>query len=172
MNDRLIDHTDVLLLQPVRAERGVALLPALDAVRDADGAHGIAVAQVFPVQANRVDRFVEQANSVFAGYQELGVRDAAFLRTLDAANNFPQLLFRTDGPYVVWLGIMKDTGTLETKFMPAAAQAARALAASGLLRGEPELVVLDPTRRSRLRWLEQGGREAGSGWAQTQPGNL
>jgi len=31
------------------------------------------------------------------------------LVTLDVPNNFPQLPVRTDGPYLVWLGIVRDT---------------------------------------------------------------
>ena len=32
---------------------------------------------------------------------------ARFLVTLDVTNNFPQLPIRTDGPYLVWLGVRK-----------------------------------------------------------------
>jgi hypothetical protein len=35
------------------------------------------------------------------------------------------------------------------------AEGRRTLAATGMLRGEPELVLLDPTERSRLRWLPE-----------------
>jgi len=42
---------------------------------------------------------------------------------------------------------------LETKFTPVVEHSLQSLAATGLLRGTPELVVLDPTNRSRLRWL-------------------
>jgi hypothetical protein len=68
-------------------------------------------------------------------------------------NNFPQLPVRTDGPYLVWLGIVKDNKTLETQFAPLAERSTQTLSATGLLRSAPELVILDPTHRSRLRWM-------------------
>jgi hypothetical protein len=81
------------------------------------------------------------------------VREAGVLVTLDVANNFPQLPVRTDGPYLVWLGILKDNHMLETEFTPLVEQSLQSLPEAGFLRGTPELVVLDPTHRSRLRWL-------------------
>ena len=72
--------------------------------------------------------------------------------TLDIPNSFPRLPFRTDGPFLVWLGILEDDQAL-ARFEPVAQQSAAALSASGLLRGAPELAVLDPAARSRLRWL-------------------
>ncbi len=52
----------------------------------------------------------------------------------------------------MWLGILEDDATLRSRFRPIA-EKARNLGATGLLRAEAELVVLDPTPRSRLRWL-------------------
>ena len=76
-----------------------------------------------------------------------------FLVTLDVTNNFPQLPIRTDGPYLVWLGILRDNQMLENEFAPVAERSLPSLSATGLLRVAPELVILDPTHRSRLRWL-------------------
>ena len=75
---------------------------------------------------------------------------------LDAPTNFPQLPVRADGPFLVWLGLMAVYQALETRFMPLSERAAPFLSAAGLLRGAPQLVVLDPTRRSRLRWMPDG----------------
>jgi len=77
------------------------------------------------------------------------------LVTLDVPNNFPQLPVRTDGPYLVWLGIVTDNQMLETKFAPLAERSVQSLSATGLLRGTPEVVILYPTHRSRLRWLTE-----------------
>jgi hypothetical protein len=74
------------------------------------------------------------------------------LVTLDVQNNFPQLPFRTDGPFLVWLGILRDDQTLQG-FIRVADRSLTSLTATGLFRSAPELVVLDPTPRSRLRWL-------------------
>ena len=66
---------------------------------------------------------------------------AGLLVTLDAPNNFPQLPVRTDGPWAVWLGVFEDA----SRFEP--------------IDGG-EVVVLMPTRRSRLRF---GGGDARAG---------
>jgi hypothetical protein len=152
MND-LIDNADnVLLLRPLNPERGVAVLPAVDPVTEPNGAQGIVVAQIFAIKENSVDDFARQAETTFAGYRLAGAREAGVLVTLDVKNNYPQLPFRTDGPFLLWLGILRDDQTLQG-FIPVADRSLTSLTATGLLRSAPELVVLDPTPRSRLRWL-------------------
>src|SRR5260370_5127774 len=148
MNERLIDHTNVLLLRPLRPATAIACLPAVDPVREAQGAGGVVMAQIFSVKPGQVESFAEKAQSVFAAYRAAGVREAGVLVTLDAPNNFPRLPFRTDGPYLVWLGIVQDTHTLESRFNPLAEHSSQSLFATDLLRSVPELVVLDPTTRS------------------------
>jgi hypothetical protein len=81
------------------------------------------------------------------------VRQAGILTTLDVPNNFPQLPVRTDGVYLVWLGIVRDEESLNERVRPLAQSATEALTSLDMLRDRPELVVLDPTPRSRLRWL-------------------
>jgi hypothetical protein len=153
LNDLMTDSDNVLLLRPLTPERGVTILPAVDPVREPAGALGIVVAQIFAVKTNSVDAFAKEAEPTFASYRSAGVREAGVLVTLDVTNNFPQLPIRTDGPYLVWLGILKDNQTLENNFARLAERAAQSLPATGMLRGTPELVILDPTHRSRLRWL-------------------
>jgi hypothetical protein len=155
MNSLMVDSDNVLLLRPLSPERGVTVLPSVDPVAEGKGAQGVVVAQIFAVKANSVDAFARQAEATFAGYRAAGAREAGVLVTLDAPNNFPQLPVRTDGPYLVWLGIVKDNQALETQFTPLAERSAQSLSATGLLRGAPELIILDPTRRSRLRWLAE-----------------
>jgi len=75
------------------------------------------------------------------------------LAALDVPNNFPQLPFRTDGPYLVWLGVAESDDVLNARLTSLASRGAAALERTGLLRGSPEWIVLDPTPRSRLRWL-------------------
>ncbi len=155
LNDLMVDSDDVLLLRPLSPERAVAILPAVDPVNEEKGARGVVVAEIFAVKPNSVEAFAQQAEATFAGYRTAGVREAGVLVTLDAPNNFPQLPVRTDGPYLVWLGIIKDNQSLESRFKPSAERSTQSLAATGLLRGAPELVILDPTSRSRLRWLPE-----------------
>jgi hypothetical protein len=155
MNSLMVDSNNVLLLRPLNPERGVTVLPSVDPVTERKGAQGVVVAQIFAVKANSVDAFAQEAEAAFSGYRAAGAREAGVLVTLDAPNNFPQLPVRTDGPYLVWLGIVKDNQSLETQFTPLAERSSKSLSATGLLRGAPELVILDPTRRSRLRWLPE-----------------
>jgi hypothetical protein len=156
MNSLMTDSENVLLLRPLTPERGIAVFPAVDPVTEAQGSQGLIVAQIFSVKPNEVDAFVQAAESLFAAYRADGMREVAVLVTLDARNNFPQLPVRTDGSYLVWLGVVKDNRTLDSRIRPAVDRSAERLVATGLLRGSPELVILDPTHRSRLRWLDDG----------------
>jgi hypothetical protein len=153
LNNLMTDSDNVLLLRPMAAERGIPVFPAVDPVQETKGAQGIVVAQIFAVKANSVDAFAQDAEATFAGYRAAGVREAGVLVTLDVPNNFPQLPIRTDGPYLVWLGIIKNDEVLKTRFNPLAERSSQSLFATGLLRGAPELVIMDPASRSRLRWL-------------------
>jgi hypothetical protein len=155
LNRRLLDFENVLLLRPLDAARSLLLCPAVDPVAEEEGARGVVVAQIFAVQADRSLALARLAEPAFAEYRAAGAREAGVLVTLDVPNNFPRHPFRTDGPYLVWLGVLEDDAALESRFRPLAERAAGSLSASGLLRGAPELVVLDPTRRSRLRWLPE-----------------
>ena len=153
LNDLMTDSDNVLLLRPLSPERGIPILPAVDPVTEANGSQGIVVAQIFAVKANSVEAFAKEAETTFANYRAAGAREGGVLVTLDATNNFPQLPIRTDGPYLVWLGIFRDNQMLENEFVPVAERSLLSLPATGLLRAAPELVILDPTHRSRLRWL-------------------
>jgi len=153
MNSLMVDSDNVLLLRPLTSERRVPVLPAVDPIKEEKGAQGVLVAQIFAVKPNSVDAFAQQAEATFASYRAAGAREAGVLITLDAPNNFPQLPVRTDGPYLVWLGIVKDNQTLDSLFTPLMERSLQSLSATGLLRAAPELLMLGPTRRSRLRWL-------------------
>jgi hypothetical protein len=155
MNSLMTDSDNVLLLRPLHPDRGVPVLPAVNPVNEAKGAQGVIVAQIFPIKANSVDAFAQKAEATFSSYRAAGAREAGVLVTLDVPNNFPQLPIRTDGPYLIWLGIFKDDRTLEGQFNSVVESSSQSLSASGLLRGNPELVILDPAHRSRLRWLPE-----------------
>lgn len=152
--NKLIDDSDnVMLLQPLNPERGIPILPAVDPVTETEGAQGVVVCQIFAVKPDSVEAFGKEAEKEFSAYRAAGAREAGVLVTLDVKNNFPQLPFKTDGSYLVWLGILKDNQMLETSFTPVAERSSESLSATGLLRSTPELIVMDPTPRSRLRWL-------------------
>jgi|SRR5579864_1014228 len=153
LNDLMTDSDNVILLRPLNPDRSIPILPAVDPVNEPDGAQGVVVAQVFAVKAGSVDGFAAAADPTFAKYRAASAREAGVLVTSEAKNNFPQLPIRTDGPYLVWLGILRDNQTLEKVFMPVVEGSLASLNGTGLLRSAPEFIVLDPTPRSRLRWL-------------------
>lgn len=153
LNDLMTDSDNVLLLRPFSSERRVTVLPAVDPVTEPNGAQGVIVVQVFAVKKDEIEAFAKEAGPAFAKYRAAGAREAGVLVTLDVKNNFPQLPIRTDGPYLIWLGILRNDQILERDFVPVTRQVAATFTATGLLRGTPELIVLDPTPRSRLRWL-------------------
>lgn len=153
VNAILPDSDNVMLLRPLHADQGVSVLPAVDPVTEERGAQGVVVAQIFAVKQGSEEAFAKQAEAAFDAYRVEGVHPAGVLVSLDVPNNFPQLPIRSDGPFLVWLGVVRDNATLDKQLMPRLAAAEQSLAASGLLRGTPERVVMDPTPRSRLRWL-------------------
>jgi hypothetical protein len=153
LNDLMTDSDNVLLLRPLNPERDVLILPAVDPVTEPNGAQGVIVAQIFAVKKDEAEAFARESEPEFARYRAAGAREVGVLVTLDVTNNFPQLAIRTDGPYLVWLGILHDNETLEREFIPVTEQVDGSFSASGHLRGAPELIVLDPTPRSRMRWL-------------------
>lgn len=152
VNALLPDSDDVMLLQPVPG-RAVMVLPAVDPVQEPGGAKGVLVAEIFSVKKGGMEDFIRRAEPLFARYRAAGVREMGMLETLDVPNNFPQLPIREDGPFVVWMGMMKDDQALNARFEPLRGETVDAFTATGLLRSAPEIVIMDPTRRSRLRWF-------------------
>jgi len=142
---------NVLLLRPLTPQTEIPVLPAVDPVDEPHGARGVGVVQIFAVKKGNEDAFAQRATAAFARYEGAKVRPAGVLVTLDVSNNFPQLPIRTDGPFLVWLGVVEDDAALKD-FEALASQVEHSLEATGMLRGTPERLVLDPTPRSRLRW--------------------
>ncbi len=151
MNRRLIDSDNVLLLRPIKGS--IPVLPAVDPVAEPHGARGVVVAQIFSVRPDRVDALAEHAAPWFERYQAAGVRELAILATHGERNNFPQHPVREDGPFLVWLGLFDGDAAVTSAVEAIADESAQSLTAGGLLRGQPELMVMDPSPRSRLRWL-------------------
>lgn len=144
LNGLMTDSDNVLLLRPLQAGSGVPVLPAVDPLREPDGAQGAAVAMLFAVHPGALERFAELAAPAFAAWRDAGWRQAGLLATLDMPNNFPQLPVRGDGPHLVWLGIAAPgRAAPSTEDFDSSALA--------LLREPPERILLRPTHRSRLR---------------------
>ena len=147
-NALIVDSDNVLLLRPIDDQHPLLILPAVDPVSEPDGARGVVVAMLFAVKPEQLDAFVTKANAELSRLTATGIHDAGMFVTLNAKNNFPQLPVREDGPYVFWLGVAKNDA------MVASAEVTlKQIAASNALRSEAEWMVLDPCKRSRLRWL-------------------
>ena len=156
LNADLLECDDVLLLRPLYPDSGPALLPAPDPLAEPHGAQGLAVAQLFRVAPGRLADCALAAEQWFVHYQGRGVTEAAILATLDQPNNFPRHAVRSDAGYLVWLGVLSGDAAL-APLLPLFERGAAALAQAGLLDGPPELLLLDPAPRSRLRWIQPAG---------------
>lgn len=152
VNSYIADSDNVLLLRPLYADSDIPALPAVDPVAEPMGARGVVVAQLFPVAPGRLDACALQAETSFAGYRGSGVTEAGILVSSEEANNFPRHPVRSDGPWLVWVGVLRDDAALDA-LRPAFARAAARLQEAAMLAGPAELLVLDPARRSRMRWM-------------------
>jgi hypothetical protein len=137
---------EVMLLRPLYRDSTLPHLRAVDPVAEPGGAQGIAVVQIFTVAPGMLDACARLADTCFLGYTGHGVTEAAILATLeqDMADGAPTCL--------VWIGMLRDEATLAA-LRPRFEAAAARLAGAGLLAGAAELLVMDPGKRSRLRWL-------------------
>lgn len=151
VNAILPDSDNVMLMRPLHADRGITVLPAVDPVLEPDGARGVIVAQIFPVEKQQMEAFASRADKALLAYDGQGVRTAGVLVSLDVPNNFPQLPIRQDGPWLVWLGLAQDDAALRV-LSQRMNEVERAMNEAGGLRGPIERIVMDPTPRSRLRW--------------------
>lgn len=145
LNGLMTDSDNVLLLRPWQPDSGVPVMPAVDPVREPDGAQGEVVAILCTAKPGQLERFAELAASAFTAWTDAGWNNAGILVTLDMPNNFPQLPVRGDGPHLVWLGSAAP-GTRPPS-LEALTEAAR-----DLLRETPESIALRPAHRSRLRY--------------------
>lgn len=132
-----------LLLRPLHPGAQIPALAPVDPSVEPDGAQGLAVAQLLPAAASRLDDCARAADPWFARYNGRGMIEAGILASLDQPR---------DGPaWLVWLGVLRDESALAA-LRPQCQACADALHAAGLLDGTPELLVLAPAPRSRLRW--------------------
>ena len=152
LNDLMIDSDNVLLMHPISEKHPLLVLPAVDPIAEPGGAKGVVIGLLFAVRADQLEGFIAQAESALSHLASSDVHEAGLFVTLNERNNFPQLPVRTDGPWLLWLAIVKDNASV-ANLEPAISRVKAALLATGALQGEPESMILDPSRRSRLRWL-------------------
>jgi hypothetical protein len=140
---RYILGSHSLLLRPLHPAAQIPALAPVDPAVEPDGAQGLAVAQLLPCPPGRLEECAHAADPWFARYNGRGMIEAGILASLDEAGDEPA--------WLVWLGLLRDDAALAA-LRPQCQACADALAAAGLLAGAPELLVLAPAPRSRLRW--------------------
>ncbi len=150
----LLEKTDnVLVLTPPSDDRGVPVLAAVDPVDEADTPRGFLLAQVLAVHPGEAAAFIQRCEHEFVRYRSVGVREVGILATFEGANTFPQHTVRADGPHIVWLGLAKDD-TEAGRLRLTMQEMGQRLLDQGDLREPAEILELEPTPRSRLRWIE------------------
>lgn len=152
LNSLLVDSDNVLLLTPLEAQ-GIAVLPAVDPLVEAASSRGLVLAQLIKAKPQTLAEVTQRASVEFEKYRAAGARQAAVLVTLNANNTFPQHPIRTDGPYLVWVGVIADDASQKDRMIAQMKRGSLALTETLLLQGTPESIVMRPTSRSRLRWL-------------------
>jgi hypothetical protein len=153
VNSMLADADDqIMLMRPFDDRSGVPVLPSVDPRTEVSGERGVVIAEILQVKKGSEDSLGREVGRAFADVDTAELHQAGILVSLDAPNNFPQLPISTDGPFVIWLGVARDTLILHQEIAPIVHRMEQPLLDAGLLRGAPRLLVLDPTRRSRLRW--------------------
>jgi hypothetical protein len=153
LNDMIVDSDNVLLLTPLDPARGIAALAAPDPTIDSNTNRGVALAQIFRAKPESLNELTRRAKSAFGKYRAAGAREAALLVTLNTTNTYPLHPIRTDGPFLVWIGVVSDDVSARARVTDEMERAAHTLAESSLLQAAPETIVMAPTQRSRLRWV-------------------
>lgn len=157
LNNLLVDNDNVLLLTPLGPD-GIAVLPAMDPVFETKPNRGLVIAQLIKAKPEALSEVTRLATAAFEKYRAAGARQAALLVTLKSNNTFPQHVIRTDGPFLVWVGVIPEDASIKNRIVAQMAQEARELTATSMLQESPETIVLTPTPRSRLRWLSDAPR--------------
>jgi hypothetical protein len=141
-NATMIDFSNVLLLKPAGRSPGFVLDPADRPGPEAPDVNGgVIVAEIYPSERAVADELITEFESdVIPELRRSGIVPLAHFVTEPSVNTFPRLPVREGENVFVWFGAIPNraAGTIAPRF-----------AAAGL--GEPEVLELEPTRRSLLR---------------------
>jgi hypothetical protein len=156
-NATMIDFSNVLLLRPAGRSPGFVLDPAErpgPEAADADG--GVVITEIYPSVRAVDDEFLSGFEAeVVPVLQRSGVVPLGHFITEPAVNTFPRLPVREGENFFVWFGSFPDRAAWLGASNSLRAQEAwnrlvvPLFAAAGL--EEPEVLELEPTRRSLLR---------------------
>lgn len=143
-NATMIDSDDVLLLRPAHPGSGFRLGPD----RPAAGSNGIIVAITWHLQPEAETGFPEVFETVLAPMLgDAGIPILASFVSEHGENGFPALPVRQDARVFVWFSRFPDRAAYERH----AAVPGLAAALRPQLARPPEVALLSPTARSRLR---------------------
>ena len=144
-NATMIDSDDVLLLRPGHPDSGFRL--GRDRPAPGNGAGGIIVATTWHLRPETEAGFPEIFETILAPMLgDAGVPILASFASEHGENGFPALPVREDARAFVWFSPFPDRTAYERHAAPGLADALRPL-----LARPPEVALLSPTARSRLR---------------------
>lgn len=149
-NAAMIDSDDVLLLRPAHPETG--FLPGRDrpAPGSVAGLGGIIVATTWHLHPGAEAGFPEVFETVLMPMlHDAGVPILASFVSEHGENGFPALPVRADAHVFVWFSLAPDRAVHERR--AAALSPGFAAALQSHLARPPEVALLSPTARSRLR---------------------
>ncbi|WP_342239288.1 NIPSNAP family protein [Inquilinus sp. OTU3971] len=147
-NATMIDSDDVLLLRPAHPDSGFRLGRDRPAPESNGASNGIIVATTWHLQPSAEARFPEVFEAILAPMlSDAGVPILANFVSEHGENGFPALPVREDAHVFVWFSRFPDRATHERHAVtPGVAEALRPY-----LARPPEVALLSPTTRSRLR---------------------
>jgi hypothetical protein len=147
------DASDVRQFTPVAPGRGLPILPPVDPVLEARTSRGSVVCAIFLTEPSRVPELVAGLERTRIELGNAGLHELGTLMTLMAPNTFPQHTLRTDGHYLLWFGVTPEPlvdGSISNQLERSLARLADATGAFT----KAEVLDLEPTARSRIRWFE------------------
>src|SRR5262245_30393336 len=156
-NATMVDSDNVLLLRPAGTDAGFGTLPRAPKGGTPAASPGVVVATLHrfdrPVDASFVTWFEREASPVLA---RAGVAVLARLATEPSPNTFPRLPVREGENVFAWFAAFPDVDAQRESFrrlqeLPEWRDRIEPQLRSAT-RGEPERLLLEPTKRSALRY--------------------
>jgi hypothetical protein len=151
-NATMIDSDDVLLLRPARPELGFLLGPGRPPRGSPEAPGGILVATTWHLRPAAEAGFMTVFDTVLVSMlHEAGMPILAIFVSEHSDNTFPALPVRADARVFVWFSRFPDRATYERHAATLAGMPGFAAALRPYLARAPEVALLSPTARSRLR---------------------
>lgn len=153
-NATMVDSDNVLLLKPVRVDRGFAADARPLPLRDATAIPPALIeARIHYLGAAPTQPQLDQVESMRAVFEAAGATPLATLVTEPAENTFPRLPVREGEHVVAWFSQFRDRGAYTAYLAALKASPGWRRAEDALLRDAPrgpDVLLLQPTARSRL----------------------